>query len=429
LRQSLSVSHSSLPGFNDPIPGNEALRLSAKMQEWNESNFAGYRRILRRGSDCFPDIGLIRKTANAHRQGATGRPIRDFVVLGIGGSSLGGEALIRALRPGLEEPRFHFMDNSDPQWFRWFLQHAKAEETLFYVVAKSGGTPETMSQFLVAIEWMKKSLGDSDSWKKHFVLCTDPEKGDLREVARRLKLSCLDVPPSVGGRFSALSPVGLFPAAFAGLALEDLLSGAESVAHWEARNWSENPCAQLARALALNEKKYPITVLMPYSTQLSAFSRWFCQLWGESLGKGGHGLTPYPAVGATDQHSQMQLYMEGPRDKTIVFVHVKRYFDPMPIPSNPELADLGAFSALAGKSMGALLDAEFRATRDAVTAQGIPNCTIELDTLDANSLGALIYFCEWATAIAGAVLDINPFDQPGVEAAKVLTKKYLAESK
>lgn len=429
MRQSLTVSNSTLPGYSDAISGPEALRLSAKMQEWNESSFAGYRRILRKGSDCHPDIGHIRKTANAHRSGATGRPIRDFVLLGIGGSSLGGEAILRALRPGLEEPRFHFMDNSDPQWFRWVLSHAKPEETLFFVVAKSGGTPETMSQFLVAIEWLKKALGGGDAWKKHFVLCTDPEKGDLRAVAKRWKLSCLDIPSAVGGRFSALTPVGLFPAAFAGLALEDLLSGAESVAHWEARNWSDNPCALVARALAKNEKQFPVTVLMPYSTQLSAFSRWFCQLWGESLGKGGHGLTPFPAVGATDQHSQMQLYMEGPKDKAIVFVQVKRHPDPMAIPANPELADLAAFSGLAGKSMAALLDAEFRATRDAVTAQGIPNVTIELDMLDAHSLGALLYFWEWATAIAGATLDVNPFDQPGVEAAKVLTKKYLAEAK
>lgn len=429
MRQSLSVSSSTLPGYSQPFSGPEALRLSAKLQEWHDGSFAGYRRLLRKGSDCHPDIGAIRKIANSHRASANGRAIRDFVVLGIGGSSLGGEAILRALRPSLEEPRFHFMDNSDPQWFRWLLAHAKPEETLFYVVAKSGGTPETMSQFLVAIEWVKKALGGGDAWKKHFVLCTDPGKGDLREVAKRWKLSCLDVPPAVGGRFSALTPVGLFPAAFAGVALEDLLAGAESVANWETRNWSENPCALVARSLVAAEKTHPVTILMPYSTQLSAFSRWFCQLWGESLGKGGHGLTPYPAVGATDQHSQMQLYMEGPKDKAIVFVHVKRYPDPMAIPANPELADLSAFSALAGKSMGALLDAEFRATRDAVTAQGIPNVTIELDALDAHSLGALIYFWEWATAIAGAVLDVNPFDQPGVEAAKVLTKKYLAESK
>jgi glucose-6-phosphate isomerase len=222
--------------------------------------------------------------------------------------------------------------------------------------------------------------------------------------------------------------VGLFPAAFAGLPLEDFIAGAESVASWEANKWSENPCAQLAIALARGEKERPITVLMPYSTRLSAFSRWFCQLWGESLGKNGHGLTPFPAVGATDQHSQMQLYMDGPRDKVMLFVHVKKTAEQLRVPVPEELSDLPSFALLKGRSIAGLIDAEYKATRDAVTAAGIPNCTLEIDRLDAHSLGALFYFCEWATAIAGATLGVNPFDQPGVEAAKILTKKYLAES-
>jgi glucose-6-phosphate isomerase len=225
-----------------------------------------------------------------------------------------------------------------------------------------------------------------------------------------------------------LTPVGIFPAAFAGVKIEDLLAGAVSVAAWEKKEWSENPCAQLARALALESTQRPITVLMPYSSQLSAFSRWFCQLWAESLGKNGKGLTPYPAVGTTDQHSQVQLYMEGPRDKSVIFVHVKTAAKDLPLALPKELADLPSFAELKDRSMGQLFEAEFRATRDAFTKQGIPNATIEVDALDAYSLGALFFFWEWATAIAGATLEVNPFDQPGVEAAKVLTKKYLAES-
>lgn len=426
MRQCLAVTNATIPGFSDPISGQLALKLSAKMQEWNASDFAGYRRILDAGSDCAPDLAAIKKMAEAHRSGATGKPIRDFVILGIGGSSLGGEAVVRALKATLGEPRFHVMDNSDPDWFRWLLQSVSPEETLFYVVAKSGGTPETISQFLVAVDWAKAKL-TGDAWKKHFVLCTDPEKGDLRALAKRWKLDCLDVPPAVGGRFSVLTPVGLFPAAFAGLKLEAFIEGAQSVASWESGDWSKNPCAQLARALALQEKKYPVTVLMPYSSRLSAFSRWFCQLWGESLGKDGRGLTPFPAVGATDQHSQMQLYMGGPRDKCIVFVRVKETQEKMPVPFPEELSDLASFALLKGRSVAGLINAEFLATRDAVTNEGIPNCTIELDKLDAYSLGALFYFWEWATAIAGATLGVNPFDQPGVEAGKVLTKKYLEQ--
>lgn len=428
MRHSLTVTNASIPGFLDGISGQDAVKLSAKMQEWNSSDFAGYRRILTDGSDCAPDLDKIRQLADAHRKGATGKAIRDFVILGIGGSSLGGEAIVRALKPTLQEPRFHILDNSDPDWLHWLLSSVNPEETLFYVVMKSGGTAETISQFLVAIEWAKKKL-TGDTWKKHFVCCTDPEKGDLRALVRRWKLDCLDVPPAVGGRFSVLTPVGLFPAAFAGIAIEDFLAGALSVASWEAKKWSENPCAQLALSLADGEKERPVTVLMPYSTRLSAFSRWFCQLWGESLGKNGHGLTPFPAVGATDQHSQMQLYMGGPRDKVIVFVHVKETEERMPVPFPDELSDLPSFALLKGKSVSGLIDAELKATRDAVTKEGIPNCTLEIDRLDAHSLGALFYFCEWATAIAGAKLGVNPFDQPGVEAAKILTKKYLAESK
>jgi glucose-6-phosphate isomerase len=345
MRQCLTVKNATIPGFDAAISGPEAVKLSAKMQEWNASSYAGYRRLLSEGSDCAPDLAKIRALAEAHRKGATGKAIRDFVILGIGGSSLGGEAVVRALRPTLAEPRFHVMDNSDPDWFRWLLDSVKPEETLFYVVAKSGGTPETISQFLVALEWAKKALA-GDSWKKHFVLCTDPEKGDLRALARRWKLDCLDVPPAVGGRFSVLTPVGLFPAAFAGLPLEDFLEGARSVAAWETKSWSDNACARLAIALANAERELPITVLMPYSTRLSAFSRWFCQLWGESLGKEGRGLTPFPAVGATDQHSQMQLYMGGPSDKCLVFVHVKETGEKMPIPFPQELGELSSFALL-----------------------------------------------------------------------------------
>lgn len=417
MRQSLTVHQGTLPPAGSP----DLAIVSAKMEEWRKSDYAGFRRVLDMGGDCAPDIARIRALADERRQG-----IRDFVVLGIGGSSLGAEAIVRALHSPLKEPRFHVADNSDPAVFRWLLEGLKPAETLFYVVAKSGGTPETLSQFLVAQEWARKAVGEA--WKKHFVLCTDPAKGELRALAKRWQLDALEVPSAVGGRFTVLTPVGLFPAAFAGLPIEEFLAGARSVAAWEERGWAENPCARVALSLAKAARERPITVLMPYTSQLSAFSRWFCQLWAESLGKQGLGLTPYPAVGATDQHSQMQLYMEGPKDKCLVFVHVKNQREMLPVPFPAELADLPAFALLRNQSVGALLDAEFRATRDAVTEAKIPNCTLEVDQLDAYSLGALFYFWEAATAIAGAALGVNPFDQPGVEAAKILTKKYLAKS-
>lgn len=426
MRESLKLLDAKIPGFATPITESQKKLIEAKLPEWHASDFAGYRRLLDPGSDCYPNFGELEKLAADRQSGATGKKITDFVLLGTGGSSLGPETVLRALKSSHQEPRFHFMDNNDPTWFQWLLQGLSPETTLFYVVSKSGKTPETISQFLASVEWAQKELDETD-WKKHFVICTDPKKGDLRELASRLNLACLDVPSAVGGRFSVLTPVGLFPAAFAGLSLSAFLEGARSVAAWENKPLDQNPCARFARSLVENNKNHPITVLMPYSSCLQAFSRWFCQLWAESLGKGGRGFTPYPAIGTTDQHSQMQLYMEGPRDKVITLVHVRDSRGKLPLILPEKMSGLPAFEELRNRSMSDLFEAEFRATRDALTNQGVPNCTIELDRVDEYSVGALFYFCEWATAMAGALMELNPFDQPGVEAAKVLTKKYLAE--
>ena len=230
----LKISHNTLPGAKDEISNSEALKISSKMEEWHKADYAGYSRIIDVGSDCHPDLENLGELAKLCRTNSKGLPIRDFVILGIGGSSLGAEAILRALRPPLKEPRFHVADNSDPTTFSWLLGSLKQEETLFYVVAKSGGTPETLSQFLIAVDWARKSLGDD--WKKHFVLCTDPVKGDLRSLSKRWQLPCLDIPPAVGGRFSALTPVGLFPAAFGGLSIDNFLRGAASVADWNRKD-------------------------------------------------------------------------------------------------------------------------------------------------------------------------------------------------
>lgn len=425
MRNPLVVKNSSLPNFEARRASTEMEAVRKQVSEWEQSNFAGYRRLIESGSDCFPDLKKIETLAKTYSSNAQGNPIQHFVLLGTGGSSLGGEALLRALRPNLKSPQFHFMDNNDPQWFQWLLDSLSPEETLFYVVSKSGKTPETISQFLAAKAWIKKRVGDD--WKRHFVFCSDPKSGDLRTLAQRLDIPCLDIPSPVGGRFSVFTPVGLFPAAFAGLKLEKFFEGARSQLPSANSSYEENSCVKLALSLAENAKTHPITVMMPYSSQLSAFSRWFCQLWAESLGKASLGLTPYPAVGTTDQHSQMQLYMEGPRDKCVILVHVRVRSHDISSPLPPEAKDLASFQELEGVSMGALFEAEFQATRDALTRNGVPNATLELDTVDEYSMGALLFFWEWATAVAGAKLKINPFDQPGVEHAKVLTKKYLQE--
>ena len=424
MRNCLELRDVSIPGWNEPFGRDEEEKVLKTLHGWEESDFAGYRRLVTKGSDCYPSFEEIKGIAKKHAKGATGKTIRDFVLLGTGGSSLGPETLIRALRPAGQAPFFHFMDNNDPAHFSNTLKHLDPEQTLVYVVSKSGRTPETISQFLTCKDWIEPKAGAN--WRQHFVVCTDPEKGDLREIARRWELSWMPVPSPVGGRFSVLTPVGLFPAAFAGLDIEAFFQGAQSVLQWAPLSLSENPCAKLARALVKGIKDRPITVLMPYSTQLGAYSRWFCQLWAESLGKDGMGFTPYPATGTTDQHSQVQLYMEGPRDKAILLVHVKEFSEKLKLNVPGDVADLPAFAELKGLSMHDLFDAEFRATRDALTNNKVANGTIAVDRIDEYSIGALFYFWEWATSIAGAIMGINPYDQPGVEAGKILTKKYLA---
>ena len=425
MRQSLALTHNQLPFFTDSFTATESKVLEEKNKEWLASDFAGFRRLLDKNSAEYPDTQQIKTLASQCQTGSTGKKIKHFVLLGTGGSSLGAEAILRCLHSPWKEPFFHFLDNNDPDWFHWLLRDLPAEETLFYVVSKSGKTPETISQFMAAKQWLEKKL-PANYWKKHFVLSTDPQKGDLRQIAQRFELPCLSIPSAVGGRFSVLSSVGLFPAAFAGLGIEKFLSGAKALAEkYEALPLQQNDCALLAKALAKAGKERPITVMMPYSSKLGAFSRWFCQLWAESLGKNGLGLTPYPAIGTTDQHSQMQLYMEGPKDKSMIFLHIQKRESSLPLAEMPGTDALSSFRDLQNKSMLELFEAEFFATRDAITKNGVPNITVELECLDEYSLGALFFFFEWVTSYAGAYMGINPFDQPGVEAAKILTKRYL----
>lgn len=419
IRNCLKFTENTLSLWNQK-PSAKDLDLAAlQYKNWIASDFAGFRRILDSGTSEAPNLAAMKNAAEKHRPG-----IRNFVVLGTGGSSLGTETIFEALAAPASDLKLFVMDNNEPDFFQGHLALWKPEETLVYAVSKSGKTPETISQLLVLIEHLRAELGDA--WKKHVVLCTDPQKGDFRAFADRHNLTCLEVPSAVGGRFSVLTPVGLFPAVFAGLDAGSLLEGAKSlVDQWEKLPLEQNPAFKMAYALVKDTKN--ITVLMPYSSRLQAFSRWFCQLWAESLGKSGKGQTPYPAIGTTDQHSQVQLYMEGPRDKNFVLMRINECKNRLALSSHGLAGNLAAFQELEGKSMFDLFDAEYRATRDALIGNLLTVGCMEIDRLDAYSLGALFYFWEWTTLYAGALLEINPFDQPGVEAAKVLTKQYLAE--
>jgi glucose-6-phosphate isomerase len=368
----------------------------------------------------------------------------DVVVLGIGGSALGPIALRTALRPSgwnmLDanarggNPRLHVLDNVDPVTIAALLDRLDLARSLFVVTSKSGGTAETMAQYLVVRGRLEKALG-SEQAKQALVLVTDPEKGALRAIARSEKIRVLDIPPNVGGRFSVLTPVGILPAALIGIDVGQLLAGAGDMRQrCSGSELAKNPAGVFAMAQYLADTTLGrhIDVLMPYSDALRDFAAWFVQLWAESLGKarksdGAHvGPTPIAALGATDQHAQVQLFMEGPADKTVTFISVKDEGTNVEIPSRhkdiPELAYLG------GHRLGELLDIERRATAGALAARGRPNMTITLDRVDAWHVGALIMMLEIATIYAGALYDVNPLDQPGVELGKQFTYAMLGRA-
>lgn len=358
----------------------------------------------------------------------------DVLVLGIGGSSLGARALYQALGGPLEVPRrgrrLHLPDNSDPWVLAALLDHLDPAKTYVLVVSKSGGTVETAAQYLVIRDWLARALGEAEA-KSRLVMVTDPEKGPLRKLARAEQLPSFEVPPNVGGRFSVLSAVGLLPAKLAGIDIGAMLDGAAKMAEaCERPAVRENPAALLATLHVLHHRLFGhrIQVLMPYSDALRPFAAWWVQLWAESLGKkrDRHGRvvesgpTPIPAVGATDQHAQVQLFMEGPRDKLVTFVSVERRDVDLTMPASG-----GEFAYLGGKTMGELLDAERRGTALALARDGRPSLTIQLPRIDASALGALFFLWEAATAFAGDLYGVDAFDQPGVEEGKRLASGLL----
>ncbi|HEX9220794.1 MAG TPA: glucose-6-phosphate isomerase [Gemmatimonadaceae bacterium] len=355
----------------------------------------------------------------------------DVVILGIGGSALGPIALRTALRPSgwnmLDEkarggfPRLHVLDNVDPETIAALLDRLNLARTLFIVTSKSGGTAETMAQFVIVHDRIMAARLDVT---KQMVFVTDPKQGALRPLAERLKVPALDIPPSVGGRFSVLTPVGTLPAALIGIDVKSLLAGAGEMARrCQNQELGTNPAGVYAvlQWLADTQLKKSVAVFMPYSDPLRDFAAWFVQLWAESLGKkradgSSVGSTPIAALGATDQHAQVQLFMEGPADKTVTFVAVKERRTDVEIPA--AFADVRELGYLAGHTLAELIDIEQRATAGALARRGRPNLTIHLDRVDAAHVGELMMFLEIATAYAGQLYGIDAFNQPGVELGK-----------
>ncbi len=370
--------------------------------------------------------------------------LTDVVVLGIGGSALGPIALRTALRPPqwnlLDEaarggnPRLHVLDNVDPANISALLARLDLSRSLFVVTSKSGGTAETMAQYMVIRARLAATLGDAAA-RGRLVFVTDPDKGALRAIARAEGVMALDIPANVGGRFSVLTPVGILPAALVGIDTSELLAGAADMRTRCASGAVDNNIAgafATLQHLANERHGRHIHVLMPYSDALRDMADWFVQLWAESLGKhrtpgdGGVGPTPLGALGATDQHSKVQLFMEGPNDKTVTFIAVDDGGTDVEIPrlhaDIPELAYLG------GHRLSELLDIERRATAGALARRGRPNMTLTLEQVDAWHVGALLMFLELATAYAGRLYGVNAFDQPGVELGKQFTYAMMGRS-
>lgn len=393
------------------------------------------------GEYGFMDLGAQDDTVASIVQFAegAGQAHDHLIVLGIGGSSLGARALVGALRkPAWNElndeerefyPRITILENVDPTSIAAALGRIDPRRALVNVVSKSGGTAETLAQYLVVRGWLDDALGP-EAAARHLVFTTDPVVGPLRAMALAEGIPTLDVPPAVGGRFSVLSPVGLLPAALVGIDVQGLIRGAQrALERAQEPDLLANPAGlysamHWAADTALGAR---IHVLMPYSDRLRDLSEWYRQLWAESLGKKADrrgrevflGPTPVGAVGATDQHSQVQLFMEGPHDKVVTFVRVQDPGLDIAIPARPGVPT--ELDYLGGHSLGGLLRAEQKATAAALARMGRMHCTIELERLDAETVGELLMFFQLATGMAGAWYGVNPFDQPGVELGKRLT--------
>lgn len=356
----------------------------------------------------------------------------DQVVIGIGGSSLGARAILDSARPEeLRGLRTHFAENLDPESVDRLFSSIDPKTTLLVVITKSGTTIETMSQFWIARELLVAAVGQ-EAAKDHIVAITDPKSGELRSMVEKEGWKDFSVPPNVGGRFSVLTAVGLVPLALAGYPIERLLKGARDVRDRFATSeaMAESWGVMAAEHLALATKGIDQIVMMTYGDRLKALVDWFCQLWGESLGKATNrhgdqvhvGITPIKAVGVIDQHSQVQLYMEGPKNKHIAFLEVARFDRDRRIPDSPIMPGL---EHLQGKLLSEVFQAELDGTRGALQKEGRATSTWRFEEISPEPVGAFLFAWEMITAAAGELWEINAFDQPGVELGKKIAHGIL----
>jgi len=407
-----------------------ALARAESALDWLRARHADGRLPLLRLPETRSDLEAIRDTARQLADRAT-----DIVILGTGGSSLGGQTLaqlagfavagVGALRA---PPQLHFIDNLDPDSFATLLATLPRATTRFVAISKSGGTAETLMQTIAALSAVKNE-GLQTRIPDIFLGISEPAKSGkangLRDLLGKYRVPMLDHDTGVGGRYSALTNVGLLPAAMLGLDVAAVREGAGLAL---APVLAKKPAAQVpaavgaALSVALSGSK-SISVLMAYCDRLQRFTHWYVQLWAESLGKGGKGTTPVAALGPVDQHSQLQLFIGGPRDKLFTVITVDGAGSGPRI--DGELARLAGEPGFAGKTIGDLVAAEGRATSETLAKNGCPVRTIHISKLDEESLGELMMHFMLETIIAAHLLGIDAFDQPAVEEGKVLAKKYL----
>ncbi|HYI95467.1 MAG TPA: hypothetical protein VEX68_18140 [Bryobacteraceae bacterium] len=396
---------------------------------------SSFKRSSEQGHYGFPQLPL---------QTSTIRSISDYAkklrgsfdtvcVVGIGGSALGAWALDCAMHgphpiQAKTHPRLVVLDNVDPFFTDAALASMNPKKTHVVVIAKSGSTAETIATFLIVQDWLTSKLGKKAA--QHISVVTSEGRGDLKKLATQEKYMTFHLPENVGGRFSVLSAVGLLPAALIDIDIRKVAKGAAAMTDqsWQP-NLQQNVALRLAllHYLILAKRNKAIQVAFPYSNQLWGTAFWFRQLWAESLGKANNrkgelinvGQTPIAALGTTDQHSQVQLYMEGPNDKVFTFWAVKKFTSQGKIPKTK--TGFESFDYLTGQSLAKLIDAEQRSTAAALTENNRPNCTVTLDRIDEEHIGAFLQMMEFETAFMGELLNIDAFDQEGVELGKKFT--------
>mgnify|MGYP003665463070 FL=1 len=419
---SLSVNYNGIPSSIKENP-NWNQELQAFKNTINDEKY-GFFNVTDRTE-------LITQCQDVHKKFSH---FKTFVQVGIGGSSLGPEMIISALQKN--DTHFEFINNIDPDKIYSQLSSIEITKSLFYFVSKSGGTAETMASLAIITNKLLEAGIAKEKWNEHIVFATDPVKSDLLNLGKELNITRLEVPSNVGGRFSVFTPVGYLPALFAGINIEELANGANSLKESLLNESSENDLIKTAHAMLELKEKFQVgqTVMMPYSSKLRDLSFWFVQLWAESLGKkldlNGEvvetGFTPIPGYGATDQHSQVQLFMEGTRDKLVCFIEVENFDHDFKLKN-----ELGvpALDRLNNSSLSQLMKAELEGTMKALEAQSRPYLTFKINKLDEIAMGQLVLFFESLTALMGHKLNIDPFDQPGVEAGKIFAFEWLNQLK